>query len=68
MVHCSACPTYSKTINAEKYHDTEQGSGDRDETRSITSRRNRYWDELDLGAANQSNAVAARHQEGQGGS
>ena len=68
MVHCNACITYSTTTNVVKYRDTERGSGNWDETRSITNRRKCCWNESKSGGASQYNAATVIHQKGQGGS
>ena len=64
MVYWGACPSYPITINATKYCDIEQGSGDSDEIGGIASREKHHWNESDSGTVGQFDVAIARHQKG----
>ena len=59
-----ACPTYHTTTNATKDCDIERGSGNHDEIRSITGRRNLGRDEPYSSIVGQYDAPNVRYQEG----
>ena len=64
MVHCGTGPPYLTPINATKYHDAEQGSGNCDEAGSFTYWRNNCRHELNLGTAGKPGNQTVGYQEG----
>jgi len=63
MVHCSASISYPTTTNAIEYHDTEQGSGDRNEVGGFAYWRKCNWYEPDLGTTGKLDTSVTRYQE-----